>query len=79
MATVRVTLVLLCTAALLSGCAGHGLAEDAPPGVNLAGAWKLDHSASDDPQKTLDHMRACLLYTSPSPRDRTRSRMPSSA
>ena len=24
-------------------------------------------------------MRACLLYTSPSPRDRTRSRMPSSA
>ena len=25
-----------------------------------------------------DHM-ACLLYTSPSPRDRTRSRMPSSA
>ena len=26
----------------------------------------------------LDHM-GCLLYTSPSPRDRTRSRMPSSA
>ena len=25
------------------------------------------------------HMTACLLYTSPSPRDRTRSRMPSSA
>ena len=24
-------------------------------------------------------MRCCLLYTSPSPRDRTRSRMPSSA
>ena len=24
-------------------------------------------------------MKACLLYTSPSPRDRTRSRMPSSA
>ena len=38
--------------------------------------------------RTLDHARehldgisdsACLLYTSPSPRDRTRSRMPSSA
>jgi dTDP-glucose 4,6-dehydratase len=27
----------------------------------------------------LDHCKACLLYTSPSPRDRTRSRMPSSA
>ena len=25
------------------------------------------------------HAHACLLYTSPSPRDRTRSRMPSSA
>jgi len=27
----------------------------------------------------LSQMEACLLYTSPSPRDRTRSRMPSSA
>ena len=27
----------------------------------------------------IDGLRACLLYTSPSPRDRTRSRMPSSA
>ena len=26
-----------------------------------------------------DQLVACLLYTSPSPRDRTRSRMPSSA
>ena len=26
-----------------------------------------------------DDKKACLLYTSPSPRDRTRSRMPSSA
>ena len=25
------------------------------------------------------HFNCCLLYTSPSPRDRTRSRMPSSA
>ena len=28
---------------------------------------------------TCSHAEACLLYTSPSPRDRTRSRMPSSA
>ena len=28
---------------------------------------------------TNDHVAGCLLYTSPSPRDRTRSRMPSSA
>ena len=32
--------------------------------------------AGADTQQQLD---ACLLYTSPSPRDRTRSRMPSSA
>ena len=32
-------------------------------------------------QKTpfVDEFKGCLLYTSPSPRDRTRSRMPSSA
>ena len=29
--------------------------------------------------KILDNSNICLLYTSPSPRDRTRSRMPSSA
>ena len=27
----------------------------------------------------VNHLKTCLLYTSPSPRDRTRSRMPSSA
>ena len=31
------------------------------------------------PQLDYDQLFACLLYTSPSPRDRTRSRMPSSA
>ena len=29
--------------------------------------------------ETVERLRLCLLYTSPSPRDRTRSRMPSSA
>ena len=29
--------------------------------------------------KRLEQVKVCLLYTSPSPRDRTRSRMPSSA
>ena len=34
----------------------------------------------DFPDGSLAHREyACLLYTSPSPRDRTRSRMPSSA
>ena len=37
--------------------------------------------AEDDPDMTLIRLNKedCLLYTSPSPRDRTRSRMPSSA
>jgi len=30
-------------------------------------------------EKLSNHFSICLLYTSPSPRDRTRSRMPSSA
>ena len=30
-------------------------------------------------QNNYDNYQSCLLYTSPSPRDRTRSRMPSSA
>ena len=30
-------------------------------------------------KKNLPELKSCLLYTSPSPRDRTRSRMPSSA
>jgi len=30
-------------------------------------------------KETAGHYYVCLLYTSPSPRDRTRSRMPSSA
>ena len=38
--------------------------------IALEGALKL---------KELSYIHACLLYTSPSPRDRTRSRMPSSA
>ena len=29
--------------------------------------------------KRIENEKGCLLYTSPSPRDRTRSRMPSSA
>ena len=34
---------------------------------------------SEDTKQITNAIKACLLYTSPSPRDRTRSRMPSSA
>ena len=42
--------------------------------------WALtDKRRVDTPQNYHALLNACLLYTSPSPRDRTRSRMPSSA
>ena len=34
---------------------------------------------SEDHMEAVSTYNGCLLYTSPSPRDRTRSRMPSSA
>ena len=37
------------------------------------------HVVDSDGVDRLDFIGTCLLYTSPSPRDRTRSRMPSSA
>ena len=39
--------------------------------------WDMDQKIEQD--KTILLFLPCLLYTSPSPRDRTRSRMPSSA
>ena len=44
--------------------------------------WSLEHFqkySEDDLMKDVFEDGHCLLYTSPSPRDRTRSRMPSSA
>ena len=43
---------------------------------------ELDENVSQGTYSNLvivNHSPTCLLYTSPSPRDRTRSRMPSSA
>ena len=37
------------------------------------------YSGGDLTNPTYENHSGCLLYTSPSPRDRTRSRMPSSA
>ena len=47
---------------------GHGLSHAVFGGAALAAVLNLNY-----------FLGACLLYTSPSPRDRTRSRMPSSA
>ena len=45
--------------------------------VDLTG--RLEYEANFESEGSSDNDWDCLLYTSPSPRDRTRSRMPSSA
>ena len=47
--------------------------------MHLQLATCLKQAERDDSVRCLLLTGACLLYTSPSPRDRTRSRMPSSA
>ena len=60
----------------------NALNELFPEGVIYAGRDSRP-SGEDIAQAMIDELimlgRTCLLYTSPSPRDRTRSRMPSSA
>ena len=53
-----------------SGAALHIVAFDYLEGLATAGMVN---------GQALEQMRLCLLYTSPSPRDRQKSRMPSSA
>jgi hypothetical protein len=53
-------LLCLLLVAPLAGCGGH-LAEAPAPGASLAGAWKLNPTASDDPQKVIERMRAQAL------------------
>ena len=50
--------------------------KNCPVGMPLGGKFNQPPQAMPDEYK---RDCACLLYTSPSPRDRTRSRMPSSA
>ena len=42
---------------LLSGCIGGHLAAEAPTGPPLTGIWKLNRTASDDPQKVIEPLR----------------------
>jgi hypothetical protein len=50
--------LLLCAAVVLAACAGMNAAPEPAHGATLAGSWKIDHGAGDDPQKILDRMRA---------------------
>jgi len=49
--------VALLAAAALSGCLGSRLQPESQAGVHIAGIWKLNRSASDDPQKIITALR----------------------
>ena len=51
--------------------------NQSPGGWNIIG--RTPQRMFDKNKKNPTFVNTCLLYTSPSPRDRTRSRMPSSA
>jgi hypothetical protein len=44
-------------AAALTGCASRRLSSEPPPGVRLAGDWKLDSARSDDLGKAVQQLR----------------------
>ena len=62
-------LVALLSAVAVVGVTYNSIAQDMTPEEQAA--------AAVDQRKSL--FKTCLLYTSPSPRDRQKSRMPSSA
>ena len=80
--TVMLTAVLLVVTLLLTAFAVlPGQAAD-PDGVAIYNAIPVPFPGNYPSvgfQATSTDEYGCLLYTSPSPRDRTRSRMPSSA
>ena len=53
--------------------------ERAPDGLRMNELSRRMMVTGGNVTGITDQLVACLLYTSPSPRDRTRSRMPSSA
>ena len=87
MKMMRQTLMATTVASLLSlpSLAGDSMTEEAFAGLmQLQGQWQGTLDKSDGTSVNLElnytsKSNGCLLYTSPSPRDMRRSRMPSSA
>ena len=57
----------------------RGLANKLAPILASTQSWQIVRRQLDGWMNTTERLRDCLLYTSPSPRDATLSRMPSSA
>ena len=70
----RIKFYLLASTVVFIGCKKSGDDED-PNIIRI----ETDLEISDFIWKGLNQYYYCLLYTSPSPRDRQKSRMPSSA
>ena len=87
---IRATVMVLAGSLLVTGCEkpppetvqlgyrGVGMELVANP-KTLASTVAANQVPTPQPPVPAVGPKACLLYTSPSPRDRTRSRMPSSA
>ena len=70
----RITAIALAAALGLSACASDGASSTIEANAGVDFEVEVGVAPVFDGCDT-----TCLLYTSPSPRDRTRSRMPSSA
>ena len=70
-----------CSGAMHAVSGVHSLTLDVTDRDVCSGRGYAANVAQEPIQSSVhcQHCRPCLLYTSPSPRDRTRSRMPSSA
>ena len=80
------TFLKLTSACLILGIVLQGTALAQSAGAQTFGAESYPYATeaqnlqrANDHKKAIKELKNCLLYTSPSPRDRTRSRMPSSA
>ena len=75
-----------CKAEALNNFLKHNSCETLYLVGDIIDAWKIQQnklrwkqSHTNVVRRVLGHAKRCLLYTSPSPRDRQKSRMPSSA
>ena len=74
------TIQLICAAGLLAGgCASADRSPRVPLAVPAAGNVTPENETAAETAARLSREMACLLYTSPSPRDQRGPRMPSSA